>query len=144
MKKVLGLDLGTQTLGIAKTDALGFVHGVETFRFPKNQYIVARKHVLDLLEELDITEIVLGLPLHLSGEMSEMANNVTRFRDDLLAANPHLEINLVDERLSSVSANTTISQRGMNHDQRKQNVDKIAACVILDTYIRTKEFKNGK
>jgi putative Holliday junction resolvase len=144
MKKILGLDLGTTTLGIAQSDILGFVHGVETFRFPKNQYIVARQHVLKLLEDLEINDIALGLPLHLSGQMSEMANNVMRFRDDLLAANPKLEIALVDERLSSVSAHDTISARGMNHDQRKQNVDKIAACVILDTYIRTKEFNHGK
>ncbi len=46
MKKILGLDLGTTTLGIAQSDILGFVHGIETFRFPKNQYIVARQNVL--------------------------------------------------------------------------------------------------
>ncbi|HNX16081.1 MAG TPA: Holliday junction resolvase RuvX [Bacilli bacterium] len=144
MKKILGLDLGTTTLGIAQSDSLGFVHGVETFRFPKNQYIIARQHVLKLVEELEIEEIALGLPLHLSGQMSDMANNAMRFRDDLLAANPNLRIAMVDERLSSVTAHDTISARGMSHEQRKQNVDKIAACVILDTYIRTKEFNHGK
>ena len=44
----------------------------------------------------------------------------------------------MDERLSSVTANNFISDRGMNHQQRKDNVDKIAACVILDTYLRMK------
>ena len=143
MNKVIGLDLGTRTLGIAKSDALGFVHGVETFRFPPNQYIVARQHVLDVVKEIGTKEIALGYPLHLNGEKSEMSENVIRFRDDLLAMDPTLDIHLVDERLSSVTANQSISARGMNHDQRKQNVDKIAACIILDTYIRTKENKNG-
>ena len=141
MNKVIGLDLGTRTLGIAKSDALGFVHGVETFRFAPNQYIVARQHVLEVVKEIGTKEIALGYPLHLNGEKSEMSENVIRFRDDLLAMDPTLDIHLVDERLSSVTANQSISQRGMNHDQRKQNVDKIAACIILDTYIRTKENK---
>lgn len=143
MDKVIGLDLGTKTLGIAKSDVLGFVHGVETFRFPFKQYIVARKHVLDVVKELGIKEIALGYPLHLSGKNSEMSETVLRFKDDLLEMDPTLDIHLVDERLSSVTANNNISERGLNHEQRKQNVDKIAACIILDTYIRTKENKNG-
>ena len=143
MNKVIGLDLGTKTLGIAKSDALGFVHGVETFRFPTNQYIIARQHVLEVVKDIGTKEIALGYPLHLNGEKSEMSESVLRFRDDLLQMDPTLDIHLVDERLSSVTANQSISQRGMNHDQRKQNVDKIAACIILDTYIRTKENKNG-
>ena len=143
MNKVIGLDLGTKTLGIAKSDVLGFVHGVETFRFPFKQYIVARQHVLDVVKEIGTKEIALGYPLHLNGENSEMSQTVIRFRDDLLAMDPTLDIHLVDERLSSVTANQNISDRGMNHEQRKQNVDKIAACIILDTYIRTKENNNG-
>ena len=58
VKKYLGLDLGTKTLGIAYNDALGFVHGLETFRFDKNQYIVARKHVIELSEKMMINDIV--------------------------------------------------------------------------------------
>ncbi len=141
MNKVIGLDLGTKTLGIAKSDALGFIHGVETFRFPFKQYIVARQHVLDVVNSVGTKEIALGYPLHLSGTQSEMSETVLRFKDDLLAMDPTLDIHLVDERLTSVTANQNISDRGMNHQQRKDNVDKIAACIILDTYIRTKENK---
>ena len=139
-KKVIGLDLGTTTLGIAKSDFLGFVHGVETLKFPKNQYIVARKRVLQLVNETGINEIAIGLPLHLSGEQSEMSKIVLRFIDDLKKENPLLIINTVDERLSSVTANKTISDLGMNHSQRKNSVDRIAACVIFDTYIRMKGY----
>ena len=137
-ERILGLDLGTTTLGVAYSDALGFVHGVETFRFDRNQYIVARKHVLELLDKMMINEIAIGLPLHKSGDMSDMANNVMRFRDDLLKERPNLIINTVDERLTSVMANHSISEQGMNHKQRKESVDRIAACIILDTYVRMK------
>lgn len=136
--KYLGLDLGTKSLGIAYNDALGFVHGIETLRFDKNQYIVARKHVLKTLEKMGINHIVLGLPLHLSGDKSEMSDVCLRFKDDLLKDNPQLIIEMMDERLSSVTANKSISERGMNHQQRKDNVDRIAACIILDTYLRMK------
>lgn len=141
MNKVIGLDLGTKTLGIAKSDVLGFVHGVETFRFPFKQYIVARQHVLDIVKQVGTKEIALGYPLHLSGNQSEMSETVLRFKADLEAMDPELDIHLVDERLTSVTANQNISDRGMNHQQRKDSVDKIAACIILDTYIRTKENK---
>ena len=140
VKKFLALDLGTKTLGIAYNDALGFVHGLETFRFDRNQYIVARKHVLELLDKMMINDIVLGLPLHLSGEQSEMSENCLRFKDDLIKERPGLNVEMVDERLSSVTANKSISERGMNHQQRKDSVDRIAACVILDTYLRMKGF----
>ena len=139
LNQILGLDLGTTTLGIAYSDAFGFVHGIETFRFDRNQYIVARKHVLELLDKMMINEVAIGLPLHLSGEMSEMANNVMRFRDDLLKERQSLIINTVDERLTSVMANNSISEQGYNHKKRKESVDRIAACIILDTYVRMKE-----
>ena len=129
MKKYLGLDLGTVTLGIAKSDALGF---------PKTQYVLARKRVYELCEELEITDLVLGLPRHLNNTDSEMSKTVERFKDDLLREHPELTVELVDERLSSVSANNIISLSGMNHQQRKNNVDAIAASIILDTYLRMK------
>ena len=67
-----------------------------------------------------------------------MSKTVERFRDDLLREHPELTVELVDERLSSVSANNFISMSGMNHQQRKNNVDAIAASIILDTYLRMK------
>ena len=138
MNKVLGLDLGTVTLGIAKSDSLGFVHGVETFRFDKNQYIVARKHVYDLCKSLEINEIALGLPLRLNQSESEMSMIVRRFKDDLEKEHPELKITLVDERLSSVSAHNALSMNGVNHQTRMQKVDMYAACIILETYIGMK------
>ena len=138
-EKYLSLDLGTVTLGIAYNDTLGFVHGLETFHFAKNQYIVARQHVLQLIDKMNIKNLVIGLPLHLSGEMSEMAKICLRFKDDLLKERSDLNIEMFDERYSSVTANNNLSMRGANHQKRKDNVDKIAACVILETYLRRKE-----
>ncbi len=136
MEKAIGLDLGSVTLGIAKSDVLGFVHGVETFRFKRNQYDLARQRVHQIVKETEIKEIALGYPLHMSGEKSERALICEQFKEDLLKEDPTLKITLVDERLTSVSANYTLSELGVNHQQRKDSVDRLAACEILDFYLK--------
>lgn len=143
-KKYIGLDLGTTTLGISYSDSLGFVHGKETFRFPKNQYVLARKRVYQLCDDLEIYDLVIGLPLHLNGNESEMSQNCRIFAQNLMEENSKIKIEFCDERMSTVSAHNQINELGFNHDKRKQNVDKIAACIILDTFLRMKENKNGK
>lgn len=142
MDKVIGLDLGTVTLGIAISDTLGFVHGVETFRFIKGQYSKARERVHQLVKETSIKEIALGYPLHMSGEEGERCLSTKRFMEDLLNEDPSLNINLVDERLTTVSAHKTLSELGVNHQKRKESVDRLAACEILDFYLRRK-MNNG-
>lgn len=136
MNKAIGLDLGTVTLGIATSDFLGFVHGVETFRFTKGQYSKARERVHKLVEETGIKEIALGLPLHMSGEMSERAESALRFKEDLEKEDPTLKITMIDERLTTVEAHRTLSEIGVNHKKRMDAVDRLAACGILDIYIR--------
>ena len=89
---------------------------------------------------MSINDLVIGLPLHLSGKKSEMSDICLRFRDDLLKEKPSLNIEMMDERLTSVTANKSISERGMNHQKRKENVDRIAACIILDTYLKMKGY----
>ena len=138
MNKVIGLDLGKKTCGIAYSDALGFVHGIETYRFKAFDYEDVAKHVDQVAKEKGITEFALGLPLHLSGNMSEMSNNVMTFKGLLEAKNPAYKIQLVDERFSTVEAHRTLSELNVSHQQRKDSVDTYAACEILDTYIRMK------
>ncbi len=136
MEKAIGLDLGTKTLGIAYSDYLGFVHGLETFRFKSLDFASAVKRVVEVSKEKGITTLALGYPLHLNGTPSEMSQNVLNFKTSLLEANPNFKIELVDERLSSVTANNTLSELNVNHQTRKDKVDTLAACTILDTYIR--------
>ena len=142
MNKAIGLDLGTVTLGIAQSDSLGFVHGVETFRFIKGQYSKARERVHKLVNDTGIKEIALGYPLHMSGEEGERALSSKKFMEDLLNEDPSLKITLVDERLTTVSAHRTLSELGVNHQTRKDSVDRLAACEILDFYLRRRE-NNG-
>ena len=75
MEKYIGLDLGTVTLGIAASDSLGFVHGLETFRFPKEAYSQARNRVHELVKQTGIKNIVIGC------KGKEKSRNDQTFRD---------------------------------------------------------------
>ena len=138
MEKYIGLDLGTTTLGVASSDVLGFVHGVETFRFPKEAYSQARDYVHKLVEKTGVINLVIGLPINMDGSQGFRADSSKRFKEDLLKEDPTLKIELVDERLTTVSAHKTLNQLNVSGQQRKGAVDRIAACEILDFYLRMK------
>ena len=138
MEKYIGLDLGTVTLGVATSDVLGFVHGLETFRFQKEAYSQARKYVHDLVAKTGIKNIVIGLPINMDGSQGFRAQSSIKFKDDLLNEDPSLKIELVDERLTSVSAHRTLSELNISSRDHKKTVDRVAACEILDFYLRMK------
>ena len=138
MEKYIGLDLGTVTLGVATSDALGFVHGLETFRFQKEAYSQARKYVHDLVAKTGIKKIVIGLPINMDGTQGFRAQSSIRFKDDLLKEDSSLNIELVDERLTSVSAHHTLSEMNISSRDHKKTGDRVAACEILDFYLRMK------
>ncbi|MDY0177967.1 MAG: Holliday junction resolvase RuvX [Bacilli bacterium] len=144
IEKMLGLDLGRKTLGIAFNDSLGLSHPLETFRFEEKAYRRAKERVIEIIDELQIYEIALGLPLHLSGGESEMSKEVRIFKDRLLEDRPHLNIVLIDERLTSVAAHRTLKDLGMKSKKQKQVVDMIAAQEILETHIRIKKQNERK
>lgn len=138
MDKYIGLDLGTVTLGIATSDSLGFVHGLETFRFQKEAYSQARKRVHEVVEKTGIKNIVLGLPINMDGSQGFRAQSSIKFKEDLLKEDPTLKIDLQDERMTSISAHKTLYEMNVNSRNHKDSVDRLAACEILDFYLRMK------
>ena len=138
MEKYIGLDLGTVTLGIATSDSLGFVHGLETFRFQKEAYSQARKRVHEVVASTGIKNIVIGLPINMDGSQGWRAESSIKFKDDLLNEDPTLKIDLQDERMTSISAHKTLYEMKVSTKKHKETVDRLAACEILDFYIRMK------
>ena len=138
MEKFIGLDLGTVTLGIATSDSLGFVHGLETFRFQKEAYSQARKRVHEVVASTGIKNIVIGLPINMDGSQGWRAESSIKFKDDLLSEDPTLKIDLQDERMTSISAHKTLYEMNVSTKKHKETVDRLAACEILDFYIRMK------
>lgn len=135
MEKILGLDLGSRTCGIAMSDALGMIaHGVETFHFQENQYKKAANRVRELVEENNIHTIVLGLPKHMNGDIGERGEISIQFKERLEKM-MDVEVILVDERLTTVMAQNALIFADVSRKKRKQVIDKMAAVQILQGYL---------
>jgi putative Holliday junction resolvase len=135
VEKILGLDLGSRTCGIAMSDALGMIaHGVETFRFQENQYGAAAKRVKEIVEQNNIHTIVLGFPKHMNGDIGERAQISIDFKEKLEKM-MDVKVVLVDERLSTVVAENQLIFADVKRKKRKQVIDKMAAVAILQGYL---------
>lgn len=136
MGKVIGLDLGTRTLGIAISDSLGMIaYGRETHRFENGNFKEAATYAVEYAKKEGVTEIALGLPLHMNGDVGDHAQSAMRFKEEMLALNPNLKIALVDERMSTMLATRRLLEADLSRKKRKQVIDKMAAVVILETYL---------
>lgn len=138
MEKYIGLDLGTTTLGIATSDSLGFVHGLETFRFTPDAYSHARNRVHELVKQTGIHNIVIGLPINMDGSEGKRAESSRKFLQDLNSEDPSLKIFLQDERMTSISAHKTLYELNVKGKDHKKSVDRLAACEILEFFLQMK------
>ena len=145
MAKILALDLGTKTLGIAiSNDQQNLALRHEQFNFRVGNYRAAREKVIAVASENNIKDIVIGYPLHEDGHEGERTASVDRFIDDINKINPDLNFIKVDERYSTIEANERLANLGYNTYKRKEVVDMWAAQVILETYLaRLMEQNNG-
>lgn len=142
MKKAIGLDLGTTTLGLAVSDSLGLVHPRPVFEFPKKAYRRAIGRFLELVEETGIREAALGYPLNMDGSEGEAALRSRRFKEIVEREHPDISVHLVDERLSTVEAYEEMNERGVKSRRKKGLVDSEAACIILERHL-AKERENA-
>ncbi len=136
--KVLALDLGTKTMGVAISDAhLMLARGLETFRFELNRFDIAVGRVLYWLTQESIKTIVLGLPKNMDGSEGNQSK-ISRDFKAMLEAEIDIPIILWDERLSSKMAHSHMLQGKMNKKKRKSSIDEVAAVVILQSYLDAK------
>lgn len=135
MEKILGLDLGSVTCGIAMSDALGLIaHGVETYRFKEGKYKNAAYYIKNIVTENNIHKIVLGLPKHMNGDLGVRAQISIDFKE-LLEKIMDVEVILLDERLTTVVAENQLLFADVSRKKRKQVIDKMAAVTILQDYL---------
>ncbi|MFQ6791956.1 MAG: Holliday junction resolvase RuvX [Thomasclavelia sp.] len=139
MKKILGLDLGSRTCGIAMSDLLGMIaHGVETYRFKEDDYEAAANYVTDIIKANQIETVVLGLPKHMNGDLGERAQISIDFKKRLETLSPEIEVVLVDERLTTKLAQNQLIFADVSRKKRKKVIDKMAAVAILQSYLDSK------
>ena len=138
MGKILGLDLGTRTIGIAISDSLEMIaSAVETYRFREDDFDSALKRVVEISKERKVSKIVLGYPKHMNGDIGDKALLCEDFRNKLIDS-LGLEVILIDERWTTELAQNRLLEFDLSRNKRKQIIDKMAAVVILQNYLDSK------
>lgn len=136
--RVIGLDLGNRTVGIALSDYLGIIaNPVGTFRFEDQDLDAALAEVTRVVKENDVKKIVLGLPKNMNGTIGPQAEYCLKFKG-MLEESLGLEVIMIDERLTSRQADVIMLSADISRNKRKKNVDKLAATIILQTYLDQK------
>lgn len=137
--RILALDYGKRRIGVAISDALGITaQPVDTWIGADMSKVIT--NIRQLIEEKQVVEILVGMPLNLKGEEGEIANLVREFTCTL-RENLNVEINLWDERLTSKLAERTMIQMGMKPSRKKAKIDQIASVILLQNYL---DYKEGK
>lgn len=135
MGKILGLDLGTRTIGIAISDSLEMIaSAVETYRFKENDFDSALKRVEEIVKQKGVQKIVLGFPKHMNGDIGEKAILCKDFGDRLKEL-LKIDVIMEDERWTTKLANNRLLEFDLSRNKRKKIIDSMAAVVILQNYL---------
>lgn len=142
MKRIMGLDYGSVTVGVAISDALLLTaQGIEVIRRKQeNKLRQTLARIEELIAEYDVDTIILGYPKHLNNTIGDRAVKSEEFADRL-RKRTGLNVILWDERLTTVAAHQVLSQTRMNFEEKAKVVDKLAAVLILQGYLDKLNFE---
>ena len=131
--RILGIDFGARNMGLAVSDELGLTaQGLPTYR--RGNKKADYDHLRRTIRQYGITEIVMGLPLRMSGAEGVQAEKVHAYAEEL-RARFKLPVHLFDERLTSVEANRVLRETEMSIRRRSEVVDQVAAVLILQGFM---------
>jgi putative holliday junction resolvase len=135
--RTLGLDIGKRRIGVAVSDPLGMVaRPVQTVQSVSLNVDVAR--IAGIARELEAELIVIGDPIHMSGDPSTMSGRARKFGEQL-AQLSGLPVVYCDERLTTVEAQRILQDSGVQPKKARQQIDAVAAAVILQSYLNTQK-----
>ena len=134
--RILGLDYGSKTVGVAVSDPLGLTaQRVETiWRKQENKLRRTLARIEELAAEYKVERIVVGLPKNMNNTMGERAEKSLEFKE-MLEKRTSLPVVMWDERLTTVEAERTLMEAGVRRENRKEYLDSIAAVLILQGYL---------
>ena len=140
--RYLGLDLGTRTLGISISDTTKTIaSALKTIRFNENDYDSIIDEIGKIINDYQISKIVLGFPKNMNNTVGERCVTTIQFQEKLINAFG-IDVVLQDERLTTVEATKYMLEADVSRKNRKKKIDSVAANIILQTYL-DKE-KGGK
>ena len=134
--RIMGLDYGSKTVGVAVSDPLGLTaQGIEIVRRKsENKLRQTLARIEEIAKEYSVEKIVLGFPKHMNNDIGERAQKSLEFKE-MLERRTGLPVVMWDERLTTVEADRTMMETGIRRENRKEYVDMIAAVFILQGYL---------
>lgn len=134
----MGLDVGSKTVGVAISDALGWTaQGIETIQINEELEDFGIERIQELQAAYDVSEFVIGYPKNMNNTVGPRGEASERYRD-LLQETFNLPVILWDERLTTMAAERTLIEADVSRKKRKQVIDKMAAIMILQGYLDSK------
>lgn len=131
--RILGLDVGDRTVGVALSDPLGFIaQGITTIRRKNIEYDLSE--LKKILDDNNVDTIVVGLPKNMNGTLGPQGEKVMEFCESIKTITG-IPIKMWDERLTTVAAHRAMLEADMSREKRKKIVDKVAATYILQGYL---------
>lgn len=140
--RIMGLDYGSKTVGVAISDALGITaQGIETIqRKEENKLRKTLARIEELVKEYEVDTVVLGFPKNMNNTIGDRAERTLTFKG-MLERRTGLSVVMWDERLTTVEAERTLIESNVRRENRKKYVDKIAAVFILQGYLDSLSIK---
>lgn len=133
MTRYLGLDIGTKTVGIAISDPLKLIaNGLVTIKRTNVKQDI--DEIKDIIQKNDIEKLIVGMPYTTDGKIESQAQRVLSFVD-LLKREVDIDIEYIDERFTTISAERVLINQKVRRENRKEHIDKIAASLILQSYL---------
>ena len=140
MSRILGLDVGDKTIGVAVSDELGWTaQGVTTLKRENTTHDL--NAVVQLVDTYAAGEVVVGLPKHMNNSLGTQAQKALTFARALENLLPNIPVTLWDERLSTSTANRVLIDADLSRKKRKRVVNTLASVVILQSYLDAKAMK---
>lgn len=133
--KVLALDVGSKTIGVAVSDELRMTaQGLKTIIWTEHDMSSADDELEAIIREHNVTEIVVGLPKNMDGSIGERGK-LTQIYANRLRRRFQLPVHFIDERLSTVAAEQVLLEADLSRKKRSKVIDKMAATIILQQYL---------
>lgn len=133
--RVMSLDVGSKTIGVAISDELQIsAQGLTTLRWDENDMSSADDDLRKIIAEYQIKKIIVGLPKHMNGSIGDRGK-ISQIYANRLEKKFGLEVILIDERLTTISAERALIEGNMSRKKRKQVIDKMAAVIILQQFL---------
>lgn len=133
--RTLGLDVGSKTIGVAISDPFQMTaQGLKTIYWDENDMSSADLALDGIIKEYEVTKIVVGLPKNMDGSIGERAK-ITEIYANRIARQFNINVELFDERLSTMSAERTLLEADVSRKKRGKVIDQVAATIILQNYL---------